>query len=180
MCCRHHFRARRRPSHSFSWPRTFADDEGWALVGLFGEAPAATPAPFRKELIQVATDGSGRVRRLLHHRSVYRRYEDSPRANISRDGRFVFYTSNMGGTRTDLYVAKITPPDTAPTLTPSPSPTPAPSPTPTTPAAPSSLTATAASSSQINVAWTDNSNNEDGFKRKEESNRRIRVWLGQE
>jgi hypothetical protein len=32
------------------------------------------------------------------------------------------------------------------------------------PAAPSNLTATAASSSQINLAWTDNSNNEDGFK----------------
>ena len=33
----------------------------------------------------------------------------------------------------------------------------------TLPAAPSSLTATAASSTQINLAWTDNSNNEDGF-----------------
>ncbi|HEV2292472.1 MAG TPA: fibronectin type III domain-containing protein [Tepidisphaeraceae bacterium] len=32
------------------------------------------------------------------------------------------------------------------------------------PVAPSSLTATAASSSQINLAWTDNSSNEDGFK----------------
>jgi hypothetical protein len=34
----------------------------------------------------------------------------------------------------------------------------------TPPAAPSSLTATAVSSSQINLAWTDNANNEDGFK----------------
>lgn len=34
----------------------------------------------------------------------------------------------------------------------------------TPPAAPGSLTATAASSSQINLAWTDNANNEDGFK----------------
>ena len=32
------------------------------------------------------------------------------------------------------------------------------------PAAPSALTATAASSTQINLAWTDNSNNEDGFR----------------
>jgi C1A family cysteine protease len=35
---------------------------------------------------------------------------------------------------------------------------------PTIPLAPGSLTATAASSSQINLAWTDNSANEDGFE----------------
>jgi hypothetical protein len=34
----------------------------------------------------------------------------------------------------------------------------------TVPAGPSNLTATAASSSQINLSWNDNSNNEDGFK----------------
>jgi hypothetical protein len=33
-----------------------------------------------------------------------------------------------------------------------------------TPAAPTSLTATAASASQVNLAWTDNASNEDGFK----------------
>lgn len=35
---------------------------------------------------------------------------------------------------------------------------------PTTPAAPTGLSASAASSSQINLSWTDNSNNETGFK----------------
>jgi hypothetical protein len=36
--------------------------------------------------------------------------------------------------------------------------------TPTTPAAPGNLAATAASSTQINLAWQDNSNNENGFR----------------
>ena len=45
-----------------------------------------------------------------------------------------------------------------------PTPTPTPTPPPTIPNAPSGLTATAVSSSQINLAWTDNSANEDLFK----------------
>jgi hypothetical protein len=58
-------------------------------------------------------------------------------------------------------------PTPTPTSTPTPSPTTTPTPTPTAtpiPAAPTNLTATAASSSQINLSWTDNSNNETGFK----------------
>ena len=71
-------------------------------------------------------------------------------------------------TPTDTPTPTPTPTDTptptpAPTSTPSPTPSPTPTPTPT-PAAPTNLTATAASSSQINLSWTDNSNNETGFK----------------
>jgi K319L-like, PKD domain/Fibronectin type III domain len=52
-----------------------------------------------------------------------------------------------------------------PTPTPTATPTPTETPTPTpTPAAPSNLTATAVSSSEIDLSWTDNSDNETEFK----------------
>ena len=57
-------------------------------------------------------------------------------------------------------------PTPTPTPTPTPEPTPTPTPTPTPvppPAAPSSLTAVAVSANQINLSWTDNSGNEQGF-----------------
>src|SRR5688572_12692157 len=54
-------------------------------------------------------------------------------------------------------------PTPSPTPTPTATPTPTPTPTPA-PAAPSNLTATPVSTSQINLAWNDNSGNEDGFR----------------
>lgn len=86
-----------------------ANDESWMLVSLYPVNPSQTPAGvFHNEIILVKTDGSQTVRRLLHHHSIYKDYWDSPRANISRDGRFVAFTSNWGGRgRRDLFVARI-------------------------------------------------------------------------
>ena len=100
-----------------------ADNEGWALMSFYSQhAPGQTR--FQREIVQVATDGSERVRRLLHHQSILQAgangYYDSPRANISRDGRFIAFTSNWGrigsATRHDMFIAQIEP---APPLTPS-------------------------------------------------------------
>jgi hypothetical protein len=86
-----------------------ADNESWALLSFDGRTANGV---FQNELVQISTDGTQRVRRLLHHHSVYRDYYDSSRANISRDGRFVAFTSNWGvrGGRRDLFVARIEPP----------------------------------------------------------------------
>ena len=55
-------------------------------------------------------------------------------------------------------------PTATPTPTPEPTATPTPTPTPTpAPAAPSNLTTNPVSSTQINLSWSDNSNNENGF-----------------
>ncbi|HLL74680.1 MAG TPA: hypothetical protein VK421_05400, partial [Pyrinomonadaceae bacterium] len=56
-----------------------ADDEGWALISFY---TAHVNGVMQGEVVQVATDGSGRVRRLLHHHSSFSSYYDSPRANV--------------------------------------------------------------------------------------------------
>jgi hypothetical protein len=88
-----------------------ADDEGWMLVSTYVCNTLPSSGLFRNELFLVATDGSQRVRRLAHHHSTYREYWDSPRANLSKDGRFAAFTSNWGSTsRRDLFIVKIPPP----------------------------------------------------------------------
>jgi len=87
-----------------------ADNEEWALVSFYVGNKLPSSGVFRNEIVQVATDGSQRVRRLAHHRTVFKEYWDSPRACISRDGRFVVFTSNWGGrARRDAFILKVPP-----------------------------------------------------------------------
>ena len=81
------------------------------------------PGLFHDELVLLRTDGSGRFRRLLHHRSKAQEYFETPRANLSYDGRFVAFSSNWGGSkRTDLFVARLDPPLGAEAPQPAPAP----------------------------------------------------------
>lgn len=100
---------------------TLADDESMALISAY-IVPSNRPAagPFHNELFMVSTDGKESVRRICHHRSTLFQYWDSPRADISRDGRFAVFTSDWGSTaRRDVFVVRIppvasTPPPPAP------------------------------------------------------------------
>jgi hypothetical protein len=85
-----------------------ADNEAWCVISNYtaGDAPVG---PFRNEILQASTDGTQKVRRLAHHHSVYRDYWDTPRADISRDGRFIAFTSNWGTSRRDVFIIKVPP-----------------------------------------------------------------------
>jgi hypothetical protein len=92
-----------------------ADNEEWALFGAWSNAAVV----FREEFVQVKTDGSGQVRRLLHHHTKYNDYLDSVRGNISRDGKFIAFTSNWSNVngRRDMWIAQIAPaPSSAPSV----------------------------------------------------------------
>ncbi len=90
-----------------------ARDEGWALVSFYSYRGAGGVGPglFHDELVLVKTDGSGRFRRLVQHRSKAQDYWETPRANLSYDGRFAAFSSNWGGSkRVDLFIARLDPP----------------------------------------------------------------------
>ncbi len=88
-----------------------ADNDGWALISRQSTTGSGVTKAFDNELVQVATDGSGKVRRIAHHRSVFNDYYDEPHASISRDGQFVAFTSNWGQAsgRRDVYLVRIPP-----------------------------------------------------------------------
>jgi hypothetical protein len=82
--------------------------------------------------------------------------------NITPPGYYMLFILNSNGVPSVANIVQINGSTPIPTPTPTPTVTPTSTPTPTL-AAPTNLTATAASSSQINLSWTDNSNNETGF-----------------
>ena len=87
-----------------------ANNEKWVLISSYSGTDGTPDGPFHDEIYEVAADGSGAVRRMAHHFSIYGDdYYASPRADISRDGHFVAFTSNWGieGGRKDVFILKI-------------------------------------------------------------------------
>ena len=95
-----------------------ADNEDWITVGTYREPSITLPSTgvFRDEIFQVALDGSGRLRRICHTRSSIDNKSDTtgywamPKPTISKDGRFIAFTSNWEKSgRYDLFIARIDP-----------------------------------------------------------------------
>lgn len=81
----------------------------WALASRYKSDGSGVTKAFDNEITQIATDGSGRVRRICHHRSVFNEYYDSPFASISKSGKFINFSSNWGSAsgRHDGFIVKI-------------------------------------------------------------------------
>jgi hypothetical protein len=96
--------------------------------------------------------------------------------NTAPPGYYMLFILNSNGVPSVAKIVQITgggnptptptpTPKPTPTPTPTPTATPTPTPTPTVPAAPTNLTADlVGNSGQVNLTWTDNSNNETGFQ----------------
>jgi hypothetical protein len=86
-----------------------ADDESWCVISFYEYSKQAPPGPLHQEIVMVKTDGSQKVRRLAHHRSILKsEYWNCPFANISRDGKFIAYGSNFDGKgQRDLFIIKV-------------------------------------------------------------------------
>jgi len=111
-----------------------ADNEDWITIATYHDPPATQIGSgiYDDEILQISLDGSERIRRVCHTRSVYddktetTGYWSAPKPTISRDGRFIAFTSNWENSgRYDLFIVRI---DPAPRLNqrqsaPSPSPT---------------------------------------------------------
>ncbi|HWT03704.1 MAG TPA: hypothetical protein VN256_25875 [Pyrinomonadaceae bacterium] len=146
-----------------------AHDENWITIGTYDNPNVTLPdsGVFEDELMQVAVDGSGRFRRIAHTRTRYDSqtstsgYWALPKPSVSRDGRYIAYTSNWEKSgRYDMYIARVQP---AGSPDPDPNPTPTPTPAPASPsmvagvqASASALAAMSApSAGQINQLATD-------------------------
>lgn len=103
------------------WTRDFhgtmlADNEDWITLGTYDD-PAITLTDsglFEDEILQVALDDSEQVRRLAHTRTFFDNqtsttgYWATPRPTISKDGRYIAFTSNWENSgRSDMFILRV-------------------------------------------------------------------------
>lgn len=120
------------PANSWSYATQqdhFAMPDGnhaWMVGARYSFTGGPVRQPFDNEIVLIATDGSNRVRRIVHHHSVVvdNDYDAQPKASASHDGNFIAFTSNWGKSngRRDLYIVRVQSTgktDTTPPSTPS-------------------------------------------------------------
>ncbi len=88
-----------------------AGSDAWMTASRYSPAGGSVHQTFDNEIVQIATDGSNRVRRVAHHHSVVLNdnYDAQPKASVSRDGNLITFTSNWGNPsgRKDLYLVRV-------------------------------------------------------------------------
>ena len=105
------------------WTKDFhgtmlADNEDWITIGTFRDPTInlTDSGIYEDEILQVSLDGSQRIRRICHTRCAIdfktntTGYWAMPKPTISRDGRFIAFTSNWEKSgRYDLFISRIDP-----------------------------------------------------------------------
>ena len=95
-----------------------ADNEDWITIGTYNDPAINLPDSgiYADEILQVSLDGSQRIRRICHTRCAIDNHTNTtgywatPKPTISRDGRFIAFTSNWEKSgRYDLFIARIDP-----------------------------------------------------------------------
>ncbi len=95
-------------------------DHNYVYVALYGRSsdPNKLWAPFWGEIVEIPTDGSGQVRRLVHHRSreISGKSEKywQPDLVVNRQGSKIVYRSTYLGPTADLYMFDVGRRDEAP------------------------------------------------------------------
>lgn len=75
------------------------ETDEWVLSCRYHTNAGAGSVAYDNECLQIKTDGSGAVRRFVHHRAhAYNNdYDATPKAAMSMDGRYFTWTSNWDG-----------------------------------------------------------------------------------
>ncbi len=95
-----------------------SDDENWILLSTYVGGTLPSSGYFKNEIFQVSSDGKDSVRRFAHHHTDYvadynangggSAYWSSPKACISKNGKWIVFTSNWGSTaRKDVFIIKV-------------------------------------------------------------------------
>lgn len=91
---------------------------GWVFItygGSYERAASRRILPLYGEIVALRTDGSGEIRRIVHHRSAKHNYLSEAHGSPSPDGSQVIWASNWGqpGAPVAAYVARLSWPDEA-------------------------------------------------------------------